>query len=147
MDDCLQIMSESIMKKKQERDYNIRNSWPYMSISEELEDMEILYSKLCENISLHLGTNEAHERGIEIIKWNLVFKELQEYYLVSYLKDRKQSGDTRIDMNTLPYKTLYQNIKECMKSSSRTRPDYLGQILRGYVREGSRQFVDTMWGV
>lgn len=144
MDDCLQIMSESIMKKKLERDYNIRNSWPYMSISEELEDMEILYSKLCENISLHLGTDEAHERGIEIIKWNLVFKELQEYYLVSYLKDKKQSGDTRIDMNTLPYKTLYQNIKECMKSS---RTDYLGQILRGYVREGSRQFVDTMWGV
>ena len=106
--------------------------------------MAILYTKLCENISLHLGKVNARRQGIEIIKWNLVFKELQKYYLISYLRDKKQSGDTRIDINTLPYKTLYQNIKECMKSS---RTDYLGQILRGYVREGSRQFVDTMWGV
>ena len=146
LDDCLKRMSESIAKKKRERD-DIKNSWRYMSISEELEDMVILYSKLCENISLHLGEVEARGRGIEIIKWNLVFKKLQKYYLISYLRDKKQSGDTRIDINTLPYKALYQNIKECMKSSSsKPRPDYLGQILRGYVREGSRQFVDMIWG-
>ena len=144
MDYCLKRMSEIIMNRKMKQERNGRDSWTYMSIGEEVEDMAILYTKLCENISLHLGKVNARRQGIEIIKWNLVFKELQKYYLISYLRDKKQSGDTRIDINTLPYKTLYQNIKECMKSS---RTDYLGQILRGYVREGSRQFVDTMWGV
>ena len=114
------------------------------SAQDELERMTTVYTDFCEQIVLRLKEKKEIQNGKEIIKWNALLKVFQKYYLISYLRDRKISGNMRLDVDFIPYGGRYLEIREKLNSG---HDDYLSQILKQYIREGCTRFLDKLWQV
>lgn len=130
------IVSEiSKMKNKSEYGWNF-------SYQSDVRNAESLYMQLCDTICLHLSGTEGQTRGKEIIKLNAIFAVLQKYYLVSWIRDKQQQGDFRIDRQILPYKKLYTIIRQNLKGNE-TR--FVNRMLKEYVREACDKYIETIW--
>lgn len=139
LNSLLERMSAQIAALSAEK--NKEDNWIFI-VSEEYDTKSAIYTEIADRIHLYLKMEKNCEAGKEIIKWSEIFSSLQKFYLISYLRDKKQSGEMRIGLESIPYKQLYEKIRDQLTSS---KNEYLGQILREYVREGSRQLVAVLW--
>ena len=125
----------SAMKIKSNQDWNY-------SIETNIRRLETLFLELSASIHLAFVDNADIERGKEIVKWNVIFMNLQKYYLISWILDKKGSGESRINRKKLPYKNLYESIKAELDRSDNK---YLGQMLHNHIREACTKYMQKLW--
>lgn len=137
------VLIGKMLSQMEQTQNRLAKEWMY-SAQDELERMTTVYTDFCEQIVLRLKEKKEIQNGKEIIKWNALLKVFQKYYLISYLRDRKISGNMRLDVDFIPYGGLYLEIREKLNSG---HDDYLSQILKQYIREGCTRFLDKLWQV
>lgn len=80
------------------------------------------------------------ERSIRIIKYNRYYKELQEYYFISFVEEQKKYGNLRIELDEIPYKKLYEK----MVKKLTTGRGYYKQLMKRYIKEGITEYIERV---
>lgn len=136
----LNVAINEILKKIVKLENGPQPTFYYGEINKADSYRQIIH--LCtQKIYIPLRKPDDYDSARNIIIYNTALEHIQKYYIIAYLYRHKRAI-RQITVEKIPYKKLYDAILNEIKNKAN---DYLGSTLKGYIREGCRQYVDILW--